>query len=198
MNEIARRAALAVILVSAASAPAVADGSADLQMKVDGALKSAKSFVVTTRYPAQNYSATLVYVAPDRSRATVAVNANTTDVVTVGQTIYSSKNGAPFEKSALPAETGPRPPGPGSVKVTAVHADITSAGTTYGAFVTVVPLGTLVSLTCTYQKKTYRLVRCANEDVSQTYEGYNDPANVVDVPQNAIDAPPTAAPRGAK
>lgn len=196
MNQIACRSALTVLLACAATTPAWADVTADLQTKLDSALRGSKSFVVTTTYPAQAYSSTLVVVAPDRTRMAIAVAANTTDIVTIGQTTYSSKNGAPFEKSPVAAPTEPRPASAGSVKVRALHADVIAGGVTYGAFDAAVPLGKVVTLTCTYDKKSYRLVRCANADVTQTYNSYDDPQNAVEAPKNAIDAPPTEAPKG--
>ncbi len=156
--------------------------TADVQSKIDGAMKSAKSYVVTTRYPAQSYSSTLVYVAPDRYRVAVAVAATTTDVITVGATSYSSKNGAPFEKAPVSPEETERIKLISVVKVAAAHADVTVDGVTYGAFDTAPPAGTSAGLTCTYDKKSYRLVRCANADWTQSFDDYDDPKNVVDVP----------------
>jgi hypothetical protein len=189
MNQIDLRTPMAALLVCALAAPAWADAAADVQTKIDGALKSAKSFAVTTRYPAQEYSSTLVHVAPDRSRVVVAVSANTTDVVTIGNTSYSSKNGTPFERALVSAEAGAQLKSLVSVKVGAILADVTIAGKTYGAFDTTVPLGGPVRLTCTYDKKTFRLARCANDEVTQTYANYDDPDNVVDPPKDSVDAP---------
>ncbi len=163
--------------------------TADVQTKIDGALKSAKSFVVTTRYPLQAYVATLVVVAPDRSRLAVAVSANTTDVVTVGATSYSSTNGTPFVKSAVSAEDDAPLVPTGSVKVGALRADVTIDGVTYGAFETTVPLGAAITLTCAYDKRSFRLERCANDDVTRTYGSYDDPKNVVELPTDIV---PTA------
>lgn len=39
-----------------------------------------------------------------------------------------------------------------------------------------------VTFTCTYDKTTYLPLACANDTVTETYEGWNDPANVIDVP----------------
>jgi hypothetical protein len=190
MIEFAQRSLIATtVLLGAVAAPARADMTSDVQLKVDAAMKSAKSFVVTTLYPAQAYSATLVHVAPDRSRVVVAVAATTTDIVTVGGTSYSSKNGAPFEKAALSADASARVHTFGDVKVGAIDADVTIDGVTYGAFETTFPLGADITLRCTYEKKSFRLVRCANGDVTQTYSGYNDPQNVVEPPTNVVDAP---------
>jgi len=189
MKPIVRPTLLAAMLAGAAAAPAQADTTADLQTKIDAAMTHAKSFVVTTLYPAQAYSSTLVYVAPDRSRVAVAIAANTTDVVTVGNTSYSSKNGAPFEKADVSAEAGQRLKSIGSTKVTALHADVALGGTRYGAFETTLPLGADVTLTCTYDKKSFRLARCANDDVTETYSNYDDPKNVVEIPSNIAATP---------
>jgi hypothetical protein len=182
------RAVTAALLLGSVAAPARADVSADVQTKVDGAMQSAKSYVVTTSYPAQAYSATLVYVAPDRSRVAVAIAARTTDVITVGNTSYSSKNGTPFEKAPVLPDESARLKSIGRVKVGAIRPDITTGGVTYGAFETTVPLGAAVTLTCMYDKKSFRLARCVNNEVTQTYNHYDDPINVVEMPKNAIDA----------
>lgn len=39
-----------------------------------------------------------------------------------------------------------------------------------------------VTFTCTYDKATYLPRSCRNDVVTETFEGWNDPANVVDVP----------------
>ncbi len=174
------------------SAAAQADSLVDLQAKLDGAFKGARSYVVTTSYPAQTYASTIVYVAPDRTRVAVAVSANTTEIVTIGKMTYRSRNGEPFERSATSADSGPRPPGVGRIKVTGLHADVRTGGVTYGAFETTVPLGKLLTLTCTYDKKNYRVMQCANAEVTQTYNDYDNPQNTVDAPSNAVDAPTPA------
>jgi len=183
------------MVASMIAGPSRADASADVQTKVDGAMKSAKSYVVTTVYPAQAYSSTLVYVAPDRSRVAVAIAAHTTDVITVGNTSYSSKNGTPFEKAPVSSDESARLKSIGRVKVGALQADVTADGITYGAFETTIPLGSVVTVTCTYDKKSFRLARCVNDEVTQTYNHYDDPNNVVEMPKNAVEAP-VEAPKG--
>jgi hypothetical protein len=39
-----------------------------------------------------------------------------------------------------------------------------------------------LTFTCTYDKTTYLPRSCGNDVVTETFEGWNDPANVVDVP----------------
>jgi hypothetical protein len=183
------RASLVALLLAGVVAPARADQSANVQSRIDAALKTAKSFAVTTRYPAAAYSATLVHVAPDRSRVVVAIAASTTDVVRIGSATYSSKNGAPFVKVVPSADASARPVVSGSVKVGALDPDVTVAGVTYGAFETTLPFGTAATLKCTYDKRSFRLVQCAGDDVTQTYSGYDDPSNVVEPPENVDEAP---------
>jgi hypothetical protein len=189
MNQTVLRAVLAALLLGSVAAAARADASADVQAKIDGAMASAKSFVVVTSYPAQAYASTLVYVAPNRSRLAVAVAASTTDVIVVGDTSYSSKNGAPFDKAPLAPGSANRFTAAGSVKVGSLRPDVTAAGVTYGAFTTTLPLGADVTITCTYDKKTFRLARCENADVTRIYSAYDDPNNTVDVPANIVDTP---------
>jgi len=171
MNQTVLRAVLAALLLGSVAAAARADASADVQAKIDGAMASAKSFVVVTSYPA------------------VAVAASTTDVIVVGDTSYSSKNGAPFDKAPLAPGSANRFTAAGSVKVGSLRPDVTAAGVTYGAFTTTLPLGADVTITCTYDKKTFRLARCENADVTRIYSAYDDPNNTVDVPANVVDTP---------
>jgi hypothetical protein len=189
MKPLPLRTALVALSWCSLAAAARADATAGVQTKIDRALKSAKSFVVSTQFPAQEYASTLVYVAPDRSRLAVAIAANTTDVVTIGSTSYGSKNGAPFERAAVVADPNARVAPLGSVKVGAIRADVTIDGVAYGAFDTTLPLGTAVTLTCAYDKKSFRLARCVNDDVTRTYGGYDDPRNVVEPPADYIEAP---------
>ncbi|MGD0474848.1 MAG: hypothetical protein ABSB70_16760 [Candidatus Velthaea sp.] len=189
MKQFAVRTAIAMLCVCSVAAAARADATAGVQSKIDGALKRAKSFVVTTQFPAQAYASTLVFVAPDRSRLAVAIYANTTDVIVIGRTSYSSKNGAPFEKAAIPPDPNAVTAPLGSVKVAALHSDVTIEGVAYGAFDTTLPLGTPVTVTCAYDKKSYRLARCVNDDVTRTYAGYDDPQNVVDPPKDFVEIP---------
>jgi hypothetical protein len=184
MNQFAQRFAMAVLLVGALALPADADAIADVQTHIDAAMKSAKSFVVTTLDPAQNYSSTVIHIAPDRSRIVVAVAATTTDLVAVGETEYSSKNGAPFEKATVTPQESARLKAIGTVKIAAVRPDVSVDGVTYGAFDAALPFGVATTLTCTYFKKSYRLVRCISDDVTQVYKAYDDPSNVVEVPTN--------------
>jgi hypothetical protein len=196
MIQIASRFLLGAGLLAAVAGPARADAPADVQTRIDAAMKSAHSFVIVTSYPAQSYSSTIVYVAPDRSRVAVAIDANTTDIVTVGATSYSSKNGAPFEKGPVTPDEAVRMKAIGSVKVGAIHPDVTIDGVSYGAFETTLPLGSVMTLTCAYDKHSFRLARCSNDDVTQTYAGYDDPKNVVEAPSSFVDAPPsTPAPK---
>ncbi len=39
-----------------------------------------------------------------------------------------------------------------------------------------------VAFTCTYDKTTYLPRACANNTSTQTFEGWNDPANIIDIP----------------
>ncbi len=189
MNQFVQRFVTALVLMSAVGLPADADEIADVQARIDSAMKSAKSFVVRTVDPAQNYSSTIIHIAPNRSRIIVAVAATTTDLVAVGDTEYSSRNGAPFEKAPVTPEESARLRSIGTVKIAAVRPDVNVDGVTYGAFDTTAPLSAATTLMCTYFKKSYRLVRCVGDDVTQVYKSYDDPANVVDPPTNV--APPT-------
>ncbi|GAC1538522.1 MAG: hypothetical protein NVS2B17_12550 [Candidatus Velthaea sp.] len=180
------RLALAAALVVCAAAPARADDSSDVQSKVSAALKAAKSFVATTLFPAAGASTISVFVAPDRVKTDVAYGTNASTVILIGTEAYTSRNGAPYEKATVPANILAELTSLTVVNVTAVKPDIVEAGTALGAFTTVVgaPPHTL-TLTCTYDKKTYRLAKCASEQIIQTFANYDDPKNIVEPPKGA-------------
>jgi hypothetical protein len=83
-----------------------------------------------------------------------------------------------------------------------IAPDVTDGGVTYGAITTqidtaMIPGAPAVgpqTLTCTYDKQTYLMHSCTNGVFTETMSGYNDPANVVTVPADALNAPLTPAP----
>jgi len=46
------------------------------------------------------------------------------------------------------------------------------------------------TMTCSFDKSTYRMRSCANSMMTMTYSNYNDPANVVELPAEAKNAVP--------
>jgi len=180
------RLALVAVLSACAAVPALADDKSDLQAKVSAALKHAKSFTATTLLVGLGVSTTTMYVAPDRTKTSVALAGSTRDIVTVGGTAYVSVNGAPYEKRTLSPAQAATLTAVTDVSVSAIVPDVSAGGTTYGAFETVAGAApTAVTLTCTYDKKTYLLVKCSSDSLVQMFGNYDDPKNVIDVPKEA-------------
>jgi hypothetical protein len=170
------------------AAAAAADDVSAVQAKVSAALKSAKSFVATTTVAADGLAQTTVYIQPDRIRTDIAVGGSTLERIAIGGFEYSSRNGAPFERTAITPESAAALKKITAVTVTKVLPDVTVDGTTYGAYETTLPGGAgsdPTHLTCTYEKKSARLVRCENATITETFSGYDDPKNVVDAPAGA-------------
>jgi hypothetical protein len=127
-----------------------------------------------------------VYVAPDRYATSTAVDGDSRDVVIVGDALYQRVNNGPFKKTPVPAEVAAQLKAQFDFTVTSIAADQNAGGTTFGTFTSLVAAGPpAVTLTCTYEKTTYRPVRCWNDTLRETFGHYDDAANIVDVPQGA-------------
>ncbi len=186
-----RHAPLALIALLASAAqlasaalPAAAEDAAGLNAKVGTAMHGAKSFVLTTT--TGGFSGAMTYVAPDRYRTSLAYNGTTYEVVVIGKDGYVSANGSPYRKVDAPPEFLQTQAQLRDVPVDTVLPDTTVGGTVYGQFATT-SAGPQHDqhLTCTYDKKTYRIARCANESLAIGFAKYDDPANAVGIPTAA-------------
>lgn len=180
-------------LLAAASAPARADDAADLRAKVAGAMQAAKSFVVTTT-AATGFNVTMTFAAPDRFHSTLVYNGAGRDVVLVGPIAYvSADGGQSYRKTDAPPEVVAAQAQLRDVPVERVLADKAIGSKTWGRFTTT-SAGPQKDqhLTCTYDKKTFRIHVCVNENLVLTFSRYDDPANVVTVPTNVATPSPAA------
>jgi hypothetical protein len=171
-------------LLAAACVPARADDLATVRTKIAGAMQSAKSFVVTTT-AATGFSVTMTFAAPDRYHSSLAYNGATRDVVLVGPVAYVSADGGQYRKTDAPPEVLAAQAHFREVPVDQVLPDKAAGGKTWGQFSTT-SAGPQKDqhLTCTYDKKTYRINDCSNEGLTLTFTRYDDPANVVTIPAN--------------
>ena len=179
-----------VALLAAPCTPARADELATVRSKVAGAMQSAKSFVVTTTAP--SFNVTMTFVAPDRYHSALAYNGTTRDVVLVGLVAYVSADGLVFRRTDAPPEVIAAEAQLREVPVDRLLPDKTSGGKTWGQFVTT-SAGPQKDqhLTCTYDKKTYRINECSNEALLLAFSRYDDPANVVAIPANVATPSPS-------
>lgn len=76
---------------------------ATVRTKIGAALRSAKSFVVTTT-AATGFSVTMTFVTPDRYHSSLAYNRSNRDVVLVDRVAYVSSDGQAYHKTDAPPE----------------------------------------------------------------------------------------------
>lgn len=177
-----------VALLVGAHAPARADDLATVRTKVASAMQAAKSFVVTTTL-STGYKITMTFVAPDRYHSTAVYGGVNTDVVLIGPVAYVSGAGQPYRKTDAPPEVIAAQAHLRDVPVDQVLPDKVAGGTAWGRFSTTSTGQKDQRLTCTYDKKTYRINDCSNEGLTLTFSRYDDPANAVTAPTNLATPP---------
>jgi hypothetical protein len=185
------RASLALVaLLLGSAAPARADDLATVRTKVQSAMQSTKSFVVATT-ATTGFTVTMTFVAPDRYHSVLNYSGTSRDVVLVGPIAYVSSDGQVYRKVDAPPEVIAAQAQLRNVPVDQVLPDRTAGGKTYGAFATT-SAGPQKDqhLTCSYDKKTYRVAECSNEGLSLTFSRYDDPANTVTIPTNVTTPAP--------
>jgi len=120
------------------------------------------------------------------------------DVVMIGPIAYvSSADGTQrYRKTDAPPEVIAAQAHLLDIPADQVLSDKTAGGKTWGQFSTT-SAGPPKDqrLTCTYDKKTYRLTECSNEGMMLTFSRYDDPANVVTIPANIAPAGSRCTPR---
>jgi|GEM_PF-3421306 hypothetical protein len=188
-----RLASLALLaLLAAGSAAARADDRATVRSKVSAAMRAAKSYMVTTT-ASTGFSVTTTFAAPDRYHSTLTYSGQVRDVVLIGPVAYIS-DGAAYRRTDAPPEVVEAQTQLREIPVDSVLPDKTASGRTWGQFTTT-SAGPQKDqhLTCTYDKKTYRINDCSNEGLTLTFSHYDDPANVVTIPANLATSAPGAA-----
>jgi hypothetical protein len=169
--------------------PSRADDAGQLQAKIRAALRSAKTFVETVKIKPNSQvpaGGTIVYsvVAPDRFRQkTSGPEPGGDDTILVGHEAYGSKGvGSPWDVQTWSSEL-----------VNGFESDVFNpevvslepdAPGGYGSFQRRDPNGFQkdATLSCTYDKATFRPVACSNEVYEITYSDYDDPSVVIPTP----------------
>jgi hypothetical protein len=141
-----------------------------------------------------------IIVPTKRTKAAFAMGPMMSEVVMADGRMYTRTNGGDWRVTDAPATFGMAD---GAVKAmtdaSRIHVlpDRVENGTTVGVYEVTppappnAPAGYVpTALSCTYDKTTYLPRTCTYQNLTQTFEGFNDPANVVDVPVVA----PTASP----
>lgn len=174
----------ALLAVFAFALPAPAADTAALQTSVRAALRSAKSFVVDVKIkpmPVAPMGASIQWtiVAPNRFRqVTHGDPSGDDDTIIVGHNVYGNKRGAwdvqTWDDHLVTGFEGG-----------VFDVNVVSAGA--GTFVMKDPLGRNESdtLSCTYDKTTYRPLTCGNAGKTVTYGRYDDPSVTIPTPAHA-------------
>ena len=171
---------------------AAADDVTAVRTKVRAAMGAAKSFVADAKLTS-GYALQTTFVAPDRFHSTVQFNGRSTEVYLIGSQGYIGAPDGSFRAVTAPPDFVATQRQLVDVPVDAVLADQTAGGVTYGRF-TSTSAGPQHDqrVTCSYDKKTYRLAHCENASFSVGFSHYDDPANVVVAP--AVAPAPAATP----
>jgi hypothetical protein len=177
---------LVALALSAVATPVLADDKSDLHEKLVAGMTAVKSFQQTMVITPTGMVTTSTVVMPDRAKVSVAAGAQTIDMIIAGGDMYKSTNGGPYTKSATPAAIAGQFSKVTVPDVVAILPDKTTGSVTVGVFESSIPTPNgPVKLTCTYDKKTYRLADCSGDLLTQTFSNYDDPKNVIEAPKDA-------------
>ena len=142
---------------------------------------------------------TIVLLPAKRTKAAIAMGTMMNEMVAADGRMYTRMNGGDWHVGDMPAGGGLTDSALKAMTDPSrfrVLADRVENGTTVGVYevTPLVPPGApagfaIPPLSCTYDKATYLPRTCEIQGFTQTFEGWNDPANVVDVPVVASPAP---------
>jgi len=168
-------------------------------VKIAAAMSKVNSFRMQLS-STQGMGGTIVVVLlQKRTKATIAMGPMVNEVVMADGRMYARMNGGDWHVSDTPAAAGF---GDAAIKKmvdpASIHVlpDRVENGTTVGVYETTPPVPpgapattAIPVMTCTYDKTTYLPRTCTFQTMTQTFEGWNDPANTIDVPVVASPAP---------
>jgi hypothetical protein len=168
-------------------------------VKIAAAMSKITSFRMQLSSTAGMGGTIVVLVPQKRTKATVAMGPMVNDVVMADGKMYTRMNGGDWRVVDAPVGGGfgdaalKKMVDPASIRVL---PDRVENGTTVGVYEMMPPLPpgapattVIVPMSCTYDKTTYLPRTCTFQTMTQTFEGWNDPANTVDVPVLASPAP---------
>ena len=194
----ARLLAPLVMALIALPVAARADDAADLKAKMTAAMQPIVSMRLTVQSPYGATGQMIVILRPaTQMKMVMAVGPMNLEQYISGGFAYTRINGA-WQKRALPSTTQALAFAHmiTSDSTVTLVPDKTEDGIAFGAlsFTMTTPFAfpgapPTMALACTYDKKTFLMHRCANEMATITYAGFNDPANVVVLPDDAKNAP---------
>ncbi len=179
--------------------PAATTAPSPEAVKITAAMAKVTSFRIQLSSTNGMGGTITVLVPAKRTKAVIAMGPMMSEMVSADGKMYARMNGADwrvvdapqggnFADAALKSMNDP--------SKFRILPDRVENGTTVGVYEMTPPPppGASAStqmppLTCTYDKTTYLPRTCTFQTMTQTFEGWNDPANVVDVPVMASPAP---------
>jgi hypothetical protein len=173
-------------------------------VKIAEAMAKITSFRMLMNSPNGVAGTVTVMIPQKRTKALMAFGTTTNEVVLADGRMYMRTNGGDWRENDTPAGGGFT--NMASFKSIADAAKIrllpdrVENGMTVGVYETTppappgMPAGiTVPTMTCTYDKTTHLPRTCTIVSMTQTFEGWNDPANVVEVPVVPGASPAPAA-----
>ncbi|HEY6233781.1 MAG TPA: hypothetical protein VIW69_01595 [Candidatus Elarobacter sp.] len=181
--------------------PAAATAPSPDAVKLVAAMSKVRSFRVQISSPmGMAGTVTFVMLPARRTKAVIAMGSMMNEMVGADGRMYTRMNGGDWHVSDLPAGGGMTDAALKAMTDPSqfhVLPDRVENGTTVGVYEVTPPAppgmpagSAMPPLSCTYDKTTYLPRACTFQNLTQTFEGWNDPANVVDVP---VVASPAAA-----
>jgi hypothetical protein len=181
------------------STPAASVPASPEAVKIAAAMAKVNSFRLQMSSTNGMAGTVTVVVPAKRTKALVAMGPMISEVVMADGRMYMRMNGGDWRVNDTP-------PG-GNFADAALKQlsdpakfhmlpDRVENGTTVGVYEIPAPQPTgaapstaATPITCTYDKTTYLPRACTFQTMTQTFEGWNDPANVIDVPVVGSPAP---------
>jgi hypothetical protein len=194
--------AVVVVGLTMAGRLSAADDPAAIQAKMKAAQAAVQSFRMQISAPGTAGVAT-VFNNPKRMHMQLSSGPLTIEMYIADGYAYQNIGNTGWKKQLLPA-------GAALVDIQrafdgktvfAVAPDVTDGGVTYGAItmqlaaapVPGAPAAPPLTITCSYDKQSYLMHACGSTYATETFSGYDDPANVVTLPPElttATDAGP--------
>jgi hypothetical protein len=186
----------------------VSTNVSDLQKKMAAAAKRIRSFRFQLSSPIGMTSSSTVIVKPMLMHMQMASGPVVMEVYIAHGNLYQRVGVGEWQMQPLPLTASL--PTDAIKKITegtsmTVGADVSEDGVTYGSFdvsmptasVPGAPPATPLTMSCTYDKKTFLTHSCKNSFITETFLDYNDPNNVVTLPpelSSAIEVPTITIP----
>ncbi len=188
----------------ALSSPAYADDASSISTKIAAAAKAINSFVIVMQFNGTTgVGGTITVVRPMAFKSEMNMGRMTMETYFVGNTVYINSPAVGWQKTTVDLQHRPQQALDIANMMKQAHstalADRQENGVTVGVIkidtptpATATPMiqQAASNLVCTYDKKSYLMRTCTNGMMTMKYTKYNDPANVVVLPDEAKNAVP--------